>query len=93
MYVIILTGRMVANLKMHYSEKSREWMLLNKAAFLDPLFSRLVLLSPEQRNLVSNSLSQEMKKMSKAMIIHKHERKKSHLPLVQWGACLGTCTN
>ena len=36
-------------------------MLLNKVAFLDPRFSRLVHLSPEQRNLVSDSLSQEMK--------------------------------
>ena len=51
----------MANLKMCYSEESREWMLLNKVALLDPQFSCLVHLSPEQRNLVSDSLSQEMK--------------------------------
>ncbi|XP_037629812.1 E3 SUMO-protein ligase ZBED1-like [Sebastes umbrosus] len=53
-------GRMVANLKMRYREESSEWMLLNKAAFMDPRFSRLVHLSPEQRHLVTDSLSQEM---------------------------------
>ena len=46
---------------MHYSEEGGEWMLLNKVAFLDRWFSPPVYLSPEQRNLVGNSLSQEMK--------------------------------
>ncbi|CAL8395179.1 unnamed protein product [Boreogadus saida] len=31
---------MVANLKMRYKEESGEWLLLNKAALLDPRFSR-----------------------------------------------------
>lgn len=48
--IIIFIGRMLANLKMHNGEENREWMLLNKAAFLDPQFSRLVHFSSEQRN-------------------------------------------
>lgn len=45
----------MANLKMCYSKESGEWMLLNKVAFLDPRFSRLV-----QRNPISDSLSRGM---------------------------------
>lgn len=51
---------MLANLKARYCEGSGEWMLLNKAAFLDPQFIRLVHLSPEKRNVVIDSLSREM---------------------------------
>ncbi|CAL8395012.1 unnamed protein product [Boreogadus saida] len=53
-------GRMVANLKMCYKEESGEWLLLNKAALLDPRFSRLVHLSPAQKHLVTESLSHEL---------------------------------
>ncbi len=59
--IIIFIGRMLANLKMRYGEENSEWMLLYKAAFPDPRFSRLVHLSSEQRNLISDSLSHEMK--------------------------------
>ena len=52
---------MVANLKVCYSEESSSGCFSNKAAFLDPRFSCLVHLSSEERNLVSNSLSQEIK--------------------------------
>lgn len=52
---------MVDNLKPRYSENNIEWMLLNKAALLDPRFSRLVHLSPGQKHLVIESLSQELK--------------------------------
>ncbi|CAL8371374.1 unnamed protein product [Boreogadus saida] len=51
---------MVANLKMRYKEESGEWLLLNKAALLDPRFSRLVHLSPAQKHLVTESLSHEL---------------------------------
>ncbi|CAL8351444.1 unnamed protein product [Boreogadus saida] len=50
---------MVANLKMRYKE-SGEWLLLNKAALLDPRFSRLVHLSPAQKHVVTESLSHEL---------------------------------
>ena len=60
MHFVILVGRMVANLKMRYKEESGEWLLLNKAALLDPRFSRLVHLSPEQKQLVTESLSHEL---------------------------------
>ncbi|XP_065096779.1 E3 SUMO-protein ligase ZBED1-like [Paramisgurnus dabryanus] len=53
--------RMVDILKPRYSENNTEWMLLNKAALLDPRFSRLVHLSPGQKHLVIESLSQELK--------------------------------
>lgn len=52
---------MVDNFKPRYSENNTEWMLLNKAALLDPRFSRLVYLSPGQKHLVIESLSQELK--------------------------------
>ena len=45
---------------MRYKEESGEWLLLNKAALLDPRFSRLVHLSPAQKHLVTESLSHEL---------------------------------
>lgn len=60
-FKINFTGRMLGNLKTCYCEENSEWMLLNKAAFLDPRFSRIVHLSPERRNLVYDGLSNEMK--------------------------------
>ena len=45
---------------MRYKEESGEWLFLNKAALLDPRFSRLVHLSPAQKHLVTESLSHEL---------------------------------
>ena len=45
---------------MRYKEESGEWLLFNKAALLDPRFSRLVHLSPAQKHLVTESLSHKL---------------------------------
>ncbi|KAG5267534.1 hypothetical protein AALO_G00222820 [Alosa alosa] len=54
-------AKMIDNFKARYSQNNPEWMLLNKAALLDPRFSRLVHLSSGQKHLVIESLSQELR--------------------------------
>ncbi|CAL8394754.1 unnamed protein product [Boreogadus saida] len=82
---------MVANLKMRYKE-SGEWLLLNKAALLDPRFSRLVHLSPAQKHVVTESLSHELTETETDTVIA-HDREKSLLlRWARWAACLGIYT-
>lgn len=75
---------MVDNFKPRYSENNTEWMLLNKAALLDPRFSHLVHLSPGQKHLVNESLSQELKEA---------ESETDGDCAQEREACLGTCIN
>jgi hypothetical protein len=83
---------MVANLKMRYKEESGEWLLLNKAALLDPRFSRLVHLSPAQKHVVTESLSHELTETETDTVIA-HDREKSPLlRWARWAACLGIYT-
>ena len=65
---------------MRYKEESGEWLLFNKAALLDPRFSRLVHLSPAQKHLVTESLSPDSLKPRPTLIAH--DREKS--PLLRW---------
>ena len=72
---------------MRYKEESGEWLLLNKAALLDPRFSRLVQLSPAQKHLVTESLSHEL---TETETDTDRTRKVRYGP--RWAACLGTYT-